>query len=391
MADLNKTSNITSTIKPLDRLNICMEYLNVREETNTEISLKITAYSLALGLAMIGNILVIVIVLRKTHFKTTTNLFIVNMAFSDVMMALICMTISIYSIAVKNMGQSTFQGILGLLICKLLPFLQGISVAVSILTLSTLAADRFLAIVYPFQNFISKFRAKILIVLIWMVAALFNAPLIYAMKFYKEGGVMVCYEIWEPYFDEERASKNYTIVLFVFLYAIPLILVTFFYTALIRELWRGKSLHSNKTRAFAENKSVVKMVMTIIIAFAVCWLPIHVNNFIVLFSSDEMIKYCGLKHSIIFIGWFMGHVNTSINPIIYFTYNEKFRKELKNMYRAVREIFAGKKRTTSATTALSIVKPRIIVTQFNAQNDVVTLEPKVGDFGEANSGFEVST
>jgi hypothetical protein len=102
-----------------------------------------------------------------------------------------------------------------------------------------------------------------------------------------------------------------------------------------------------------------------------------------------MISLCGLNHSIIFIGWFMGHVNTSINPIIYFIFNENFRKELKEMYQASRKIFVRKKRTSSAISTSSLVKPRIIVTQFNANNNAVTLEPKK-QVGEPNNSFEIS-
>ncbi|XP_031572768.1 QRFP-like peptide receptor [Actinia tenebrosa] len=346
----NLSSNITNSspnasAPPFDYMKTCSKFLNLREETPTESGLKVAAYAVAFMLAMIGNILVIVIVLRKNHLKTTTNLFIVNMAFSDVLMALVCMPTTMYSIASKNLGQS-ITGIAGLIMCKSLPFLQGLAVAVSILTLSTLAADRFLAIVYPFENFISKSRAKILIGLVWFVGFAFNAPLIYAMKFYFEEGRWYCHERWAPVFDENKAARDYTVVLFVFLYAIPLILVTFFYTALIRELWRGKSLHSNKTRALTENKAVLKMVFTVIVAFAICWLPVHVNMFIVLFSNDIMINICGMRPTIIFIGWFLAHVNSSINPIIYFIFNENFRREVVKMMVNIRDFSLRRKRSS---------------------------------------------
>ena len=366
-----------------DFIKVCSKFLNLREETLTESGLKIAAYAVAFTLAMIGNILVITIVLRKSHLKTTTNLFIINMAFSDVMMALICMPTSVYSIATKNLGQS-ITGIPGLIMCKSLPFLQGLAVAVSILTLSTLAADRFLAIVYPFQNFISKSRAKILIGIIWFVGFAFNAPMIYAMKFYFDGERWYCHEIWSPAFDENTAARDYTVVLFVFLYAIPLILVTFFYTALIRELWRGKSLHSNKTRAFTENKAVLKMVLTVIIAFAVCWLPVHVNMFIVLFSHD---KWSPLWHTTNyhFHGWFLAQVNSSINPIIYFIFNENFRREVVTMMGFIRDVPLRRKRTSRE---IPLPVNRRGTTTKNTQNTSVSSNEE-NNAGKNNEAFEM--
>ncbi|KAK3733771.1 hypothetical protein QZH41_000679 [Actinostola sp. cb2023] len=328
----NLTANNSSNHSDaFDYLVFCTEYLNIRQETPVETNLKLTAYTVAFVLAVIGNILIIAIVLRKSHFKTTTNLFIINMAFSDVMMAFVCMPTTMYTIATKNIGQSILTGTFGIAICKVLPFLQGLSIAVSILTLTTLAADRFLAIVYPFRNFISKSRSKLLIAAVWIVGGCFNAPSLYAMTLYEENDRSFCFEKWAPHFDETKASQRYTIVLFVFLYAIPLMLITFFYAALIRELWQGSRHHSNQTRAFSENKSVLKMVLTVVIIFAVCWLPLHVIFFVIMFTEDRALLTCGLKPSIVFMGWFMGHVNSAINPVIYFVFNDSFRREILNM------------------------------------------------------------
>lgn len=327
----SRTNTSINNSSKFDFLAFCSEYLELREETRAEINIKLAAYSIAFALAVLGNILVIVIVLRKSQFKTTTNLFIINMAFSDVLMSVVCMPSTIYSIATQNMGESILIGWYGVLLCKLLPFLQALSIAVSILTLATLAGDRYCAIVYPFLNLISKNRARVLIAVIWFVSACFNAPFLYFMNL-NEG---ICRENWEPYLDDDNSAKIYTIVTFVFLYAVPLVLITFFYAALVKELWHGSRLHSNQTRAFSENKSVLKMVMTIVIIFAICWLPLHAITFVVLFTEDLHLRICGVKQSILFMGWFMGHVTTAINPVIYLVFNESFRREVFKIFQGM--------------------------------------------------------
>ncbi|KXJ14025.1 Neuropeptide FF receptor 2 [Exaiptasia diaphana] len=304
----NNTNSSANNNSRLDVMAYCTEYLNLKEETQAETILKLTAYMIAFTVAVIGNVLVIVIVLRKTQFKTTTNLFIINMAFSDVIMALACIPITMYAIGYQNIGQAFLVGWFGRAICKLIPFVQGLSIAVSILTLTTLAGDRFVAIVC------------------------FNAPTLYNMRLHEDENTPYCRENWQPYFDNQKSAKIYTIVLFVFLYAVPLMLITFFYAALIRELWQGSTLHSNQTRAFSENKSVLKMVLTVVVIFAVSWLPIHVVPFVTIFATDPDLLLCGVSPTITFIGWFMGHASSAINPVVYLVFNDNFRREVLKLF-----------------------------------------------------------
>jgi len=352
----------------------CHEY--IKKETPVEINLKLLAYTIAFIVAIIGNGLVIAIVLRKRQFKTTANMFIINMAFSDILMALVCMPTTMLIITAQDkQGQIIDKGLLADVLCKMFPFLQGLSVAVSVLTFLTLAVDRYLAIVYPFTRYITRNRAKLFIVLIWIISGLVNAPLLYAMRNNEHNQ---CIEVWEPHFDGSKASQHYTIVLFVFLYVLPLLLITFLYTSLIKELWR--SVQSTKTVAYSENKAVLKMLVTVIVIFAVCWLPIHVIIFIRLYpQKGTMVERCGVRPVLLFIGWFMAHVNSSINPVIYFSFNEKFQHELIKWIRYIKNSCSGNKNKrqrsrsrsrSSRSTATSFVKPSIIVTQFTTNQPI---------------------
>lgn len=349
--------------------SFCVEYLHLRPETQVETNIKLAVYTIAFIIAIIGNILVIAIVLRKSQVKTTANMFIINMAVSDLLMAMVCMPTTIFTIASDNRSQMIVKGALGTAICKMVPFLQGLASAASVLTFLMLAADRYLAIVYPFTRYITRKRAKLLIAVIWIVGAFMNAPLLYAMNVDEYD---YCIEIWEPHFDTNKATIDYTIVIFVFLYVLPLMLITFLYSALIKELWR--SVQSTKTVAYNENKAVLKMLVTIIVIFAVCWLPIHVTLFYVYFSNDSNTQRCGINPVVYFIGWFMGHVNCSINPIIYFSFNERFQQELIKLVRGLKDSFRRNKRRRSRGTTASFVKPSIIVTQFttNQARDSLT-------------------
>ena len=72
--------------------------------------------------------------------------------------------------------------VLGALICKLLPFLQGVSVCASVYSLVVVAVERCLSITSPLENRMSKRSCGIIIALIWIVAALITSPWLVVFK-----------------------------------------------------------------------------------------------------------------------------------------------------------------------------------------------------------------
>ena len=56
-----------------------------------EVALKVSAYALAMMTCAVGNFLVIVIVVMCRRMRTTTNLYVCNLAVSDIMVSLLCM------------------------------------------------------------------------------------------------------------------------------------------------------------------------------------------------------------------------------------------------------------------------------------------------------------
>jgi leucokinin receptor len=66
--------------------------------------------------------------------------------------------------------------------CPFCPFVQTLSVNVSIFTLTAIAIDRHKAILNPLRARSSKHASKIIIAIIWFVAFLLAAPISYALR-----------------------------------------------------------------------------------------------------------------------------------------------------------------------------------------------------------------
>jgi 7 transmembrane receptor (rhodopsin family) len=84
----------------------------------TTASRVIPLYSIIFLLAVIGNALVIMTLVQNKRMRTITNLFLLNLAISDLLLGIFCMPITLVGMLLRDF-------IFGEIMCKLLPYLQG--------------------------------------------------------------------------------------------------------------------------------------------------------------------------------------------------------------------------------------------------------------------------
>lgn len=75
-------------------------------------------YTIIFFLAVIGNLLVILTLIQSRRMRTITNLFLLNLAVSDLLLAAFCMPFTL-------IGKILRDFIFGEVMCRLLPYLQG--------------------------------------------------------------------------------------------------------------------------------------------------------------------------------------------------------------------------------------------------------------------------
>lgn len=137
--------------------------------TNLLILLSILYGSISL-IAVIGNALVIWIVVTTRQMHTVTNFFIGNLAMADVIIGLFSIPFQFQAAILQRWDLPRFM-------CPFCPFVQIVSVNVSIFTLTAIAIDRHKAILNPLRARSSKHASKIVIGVIWMFALLLAAPI----------------------------------------------------------------------------------------------------------------------------------------------------------------------------------------------------------------------
>lgn len=284
------------------------------------------AYSLIFLFALLGNLTVIVVVVRHRWMHTKTNFFIVNLAVADLLVALVVMPIN-------TMINIFLDWRYGAVLCKLTPFLQGISVCASVNTLAAIAIDRCLAICYPLSYRITWRTCKIIMCGIWTFSVVLMIPylVVYNLELYNlhPDLTYICSPTWP--------STTFETIYFLagsllFCYSIPLVLITTCYCVIGYKVWHRKApgVYGSNGIIHRSKIKVVKMLVVVVVLFAASWFPLWVIQIKMRMdppSKDDFILY----NYVIPICQWLGCANSSINPIVYSLFSRKIRTRIKTI------------------------------------------------------------
>ena len=65
--------------------------------------------------------------------------------------------------------------------------------------------------------------------------------------------------------------------------------------------------------------------MTVIIIFALCWLPLWLFQFLIFFARDKY-PCVAFNGTFYFLALYLGHSNSAVNPFLYALFNKNFRQ-----------------------------------------------------------------
>ncbi|XP_049957485.1 prolactin-releasing peptide receptor-like [Schistocerca serialis cubense] len=288
-----------------------------------------------------GNALVCFVVARNRSMQTVTNLFISNLALSDILLCALCVPFTpLY----------TFYGrwVFGSALCHTVAFAQGTSVYISTLTLTAIAVDRFYVIVHPFRPRMRASTCLAIVCAVWAASLAATLPYGVFMEHRLRAGSHFCEESW----PSETVRQAFGGVTFAMQFVAPFLAISVCYTKIwlrLRHQARTKpgAKTSRKEEADRERKRRTnRMLVAMVVVFGTCWMPLNLVNL----AND---LYIPIGHWRYFnLCFFAVHAlamsSTCYNPFLYAWLNENFRKEFRRVVpccmragRAPRQGFAG--------------------------------------------------
>ncbi|XP_043070912.1 neuropeptide SIFamide receptor isoform X1 [Drosophila grimshawi] len=291
------------------------------------------AYIAVFLIGLIGNSFVIAVVLRAPRMRTVTNYFIVNLAIADILVIVFCLPATL-------IGNIFVPWMLGWLMCKFVPYIQGVSVAASVYSLIAVSLDRFIAIWWPLKQ-MTKRRARIMIIGIWVIALVTTIPwllffdLVPAEEVFSDALIStytqpqyLCQEVWPPGTD---GNLYFLLANLVACYLLPMSLITLCYVLIwikvsTRSIPGEMSKDAQMDRMQQKSKvKVIKMLVAVVILFVVSWLPLYVIFARIKFGSDISQEEFEILKKVMPVAQWLGSSNSCINPILY-SVNKKYRR-----------------------------------------------------------------
>ncbi|EDO27846.1 predicted protein, partial [Nematostella vectensis] len=238
--------------------------------------------------------------------RTTTNILILNMAVSDVIVTLIGCPITV---AWFWDGMLWFGGLVGEITCRICFSVFYLSCYVSLFSLLFISMDRFLAVKRPLQHKAMKGWLKYAVSATWLVALLSVESAMSICLVERGDGKVVCG------IRDMRRTGIFMMTVFL----VMLVAMVFIYTWIGYKLWTrhtpGEQQGTVDQRNARTASRATRMIIATLLAFVVCWSPsiaLEIQG-VVTPPSTPAFAYAIL------------YFNGLINVCIYVLMNEKFR------------------------------------------------------------------
>ncbi|NXJ09145.1 CCR2 protein, partial [Odontophorus gujanensis] len=276
-------------------------------------------YSLVLIFGFIGNILVILILVKYKKLKSMTDIYLLNLAISDLLFVFSLPFWAYYA---------SHDWIFGEALCRILSGVYLLGFYSGIFFIILLTIDRYLAIVHAV--FALKARTVtygiLTSIVTWAVALFASVPGIVFHRTQKENAQYTCSAHY-PSDDLINWKHSYILKMNILGLIIPMIIMIFCYSQILKTLLRCKN--EKKQRA-------VRLIFVIMIFYFIFWTPFHIASFVHTFQTSFFYPDCDIQSELektIQVTETISMIHCCINPVIYAFVGEKFRKYLYTFFR----------------------------------------------------------
>ena len=271
-------------------------------------------------LALFGNVLVSLAVIRSPKLRTSTSMFILALAIADILVALICLPVTC-GILVSEDWINTSA------LCSIQGFAIFTLALISIATLALTAINRFFRVVKPaiYKRFFTKRNSLLLIGTVWLSIIGFYAGLLASKATHVR---------YEPSYAVCAVAHILVQTLVEFIFVIlAFITIVVSYSLVFARIRRhqlsitssllGQSRDSNIS---VDEIKISKLLFMTVLGFAICWLPS-----LIIITMDRVATDTTPSRTRTLLCTYLNYLSAVLNPFIYGVMNRSFRAEYKRI------------------------------------------------------------
>ena len=267
-------------------------------------------------MALFGNVLVSLAVIRCPKLRTSTSMFILALAIADILMALICIPITCGILVSEHWINSSA-------LCHIQGFAILTLALMSIATLALTALNHFFRVVKPaiYKRFFTKRNSLLLIGVVWFIIIAFYTGLLVSKATHVR---------YEPSYSVCAVAHTLvqTLLEFVFVILAFIIIVLSYSLVFVRIRRHQLSLlgQNRDLNISVEEIKISKILFMTVLGFAICWIPS-----LVIITMDRVDPNTTPPRSKTLLCTYLNYLSAALNPFIYGVMNRSFRAEYKRI------------------------------------------------------------
>ncbi|XP_066483136.1 C-C chemokine receptor type 5-like [Tiliqua scincoides] len=274
-------------------------------------------YSLVFIFGLLGNGLVVLILIRYKKLKSMTDIYLLNLAVSDLLLIL---SLPFWAYYAAHMNW-----VFGAEMCKILSAIYDAGFYSGSFFIVLLTIDRYLAVVHA----VFALKARTVVygiitsLIMWVLAFLAATP---GFIFYK---VLPKFEMGyscEPFYPSEMWKKFVPVMMLILGLVLPWIIMVFCYVSIVRILIKGRNERKQKA---------IRLIFVIMIVYFIFWVPYNITFLLQgyqnpFFCNNDCVSNLEIARQVTET---IAMMHSCINPVIYAFVGEKFRKYLSTLFR----------------------------------------------------------
>uniref|UniRef100_A0A667YHI5 Opsin 4 n=1 Tax=Myripristis murdjan TaxID=586833 RepID=A0A667YHI5_9TELE len=288
----------------------------------------IGAVIMAVGITgMLGNFLVMYAFCRSRSLRTPANMFIINLAITDFLMC-VTQTPIFFTTSMHK------RWIFGKKGCELYAFCGALFGICSMITLMVIAVDRYVVITRPLASLgvMSRRKALSILAAAWLYSMGWSLPPFFGWSAYVPEGLLTSCS-WD-YMTFTPSVRSYTMLLFTFVFFIPLSIIIFCYCRIFTAIRRTTRAiakitcegNRDSVKRFHKMKSewkMAKIALIVILLYVISWAPYSCVALTAFAGyADMLTPYMNSVPAVI------AKASAIHNPIIYAITHPKYRSAI---------------------------------------------------------------